>query len=469
MDSAVLVEDKLTTNRFLYDSLNNLLYSNNSFICHDFQYKGLLSNKESFFDSNQNIIQEIEYDYDTIINQFIPSKNTYLRYQDVNNDVYKTDSIFDWDTNNSVWKYTGKTVYHYNQFDEYSAVYYYDSSSFLSFKYEYDYYNDSLVSNILLTQFWKDYYDPSIINSFFNKYEYTYDNNNRLILYSTKSTDDTLSNNWDLYQKTEVQYSQLNTIWTRLLKDNQNNWYNYYQWRYEYDNRTNLIKYTELLYDTLTPWVNQYQVEQSFDYNDSIISQAAYDSYDKSNNRWIGNEKFFATYDADGNHLTTYHYLWDTVSSDWTGLYKDQYFYDYSFQLNDLLYPDGFMNYFKSTNQLKLIENHESFWDKSLNDWVYTRKWDFYYTSFQYASIKDEVKDYNTVSVYPNPSGDFILFETKSQIESILEIHNSIGEIVYKGVLVNKAKIDLSTLENGVYIYKIKTHNRINQGKILKQ
>lgn len=474
LDSAVLVEDNLTTNKFLYDSFNNLVFSSN-YTINQYQYKGVLDNGvrdniERIYDSNNNIIEEINYDYDTILNELIPSKNTYFRYQSVNNDVYKTDSIFLWDENNSVWKYSGKTIYHFNQFDEYSAVLFYDSTSFLNFKYEYDYLNDSLVSNILTTQFWKDYSDPSIIYSHYNLYEYFYNVNNKLVLYTVKHISDTTSNNWNFFRKIDIQYPLLKEVWTEYRMDNQNNWYENYQWRYEYDNRYNLTKYKELSYDTITPWVNQYLLEQSFDVNDSILSKSVYSSYDTSNNNWIGDVKFFATYDSGGNHITTYHYIWDILTSDWIGLYKDDYFYDNnSVNSNELLYPEGFWKYFKFSNKLKLIENHESFWDKSKNDWEYTRKWNFYYTSFQYAGLDDEINMDKTISVYPNPYYDVVTFESNLQNKAILEIYNSLGEVVYKVEIENHHKIDLSSLESGVYLYKLKTNNSINQGKILKQ
>lgn len=63
-------------------------------------------------------------------------------------------------------------------------------------------------------------------------------------------------------------------------------------------------------------------------------------------------------------------------------------------------------------------------------------------------------------AIYPNPSSGLVNIST-TQSNSLLEVYNTIGERVYTNKLQNSGvnTLDLSTLNNGIYIVKITNNN----------
>jgi beta-glucanase (GH16 family) len=78
-------------------------------------------------------------------------------------------------------------------------------------------------------------------------------------------------------------------------------------------------------------------------------------------------------------------------------------------------------------------------------------------------SIDDLNKD--EIRVYPNPAREVITIKTDSDIEN-LKLYNSLGQIVIDQNTKTKT-MDISQLQNGVYILKIKSKNRTVTKRIL--
>ena len=78
-------------------------------------------------------------------------------------------------------------------------------------------------------------------------------------------------------------------------------------------------------------------------------------------------------------------------------------------------------------------------------------------------SIDDLNKD--EIIVYPNPAREVITIKTDSDIEN-LKLYNSLGQIVIDQNTKTKT-MDISQLQNGVYILKIKSKNRTVTKRIL--
>jgi hypothetical protein len=72
----------------------------------------------------------------------------------------------------------------------------------------------------------------------------------------------------------------------------------------------------------------------------------------------------------------------------------------------------------------------------------------------------------NKVGFYPNPVKDILFVKTENKINSI-SIFNINGLKVFEGNLVDN-KIDLSTLNSGIYFVKIETENESTFKKIIK-
>jgi hypothetical protein len=87
--------------------------------------------------------------------------------------------------------------------------------------------------------------------------------------------------------------------------------------------------------------------------------------------------------------------------------------------------------------------------------------------NFEYNVITsvNEVAKNNAVKIYPNPSTDNIYLNYESDFSAI-----NIINLQGKNVLQSKNKnIDISGLENGIYIAQIMTENGVLNSKFVKQ
>lgn len=73
-------------------------------------------------------------------------------------------------------------------------------------------------------------------------------------------------------------------------------------------------------------------------------------------------------------------------------------------------------------------------------------------------------------NVYPNPANDFVFFEWAESLE-LLEIYNSIGQLTMQIDLETNQKqiykLDITTLANGIYHFKVLNDNKYQTGKFI--
>ena len=88
--------------------------------------------------------------------------------------------------------------------------------------------------------------------------------------------------------------------------------------------------------------------------------------------------------------------------------------------------------------------------------------------------IIESIEDHNRIlSVYPNPATDWIIIETKENINNDLNIINIFGELVYTissdKLSDNHEKINMSELSKGMYIIQLINNNTIINHRIIVQ
>lgn len=74
----------------------------------------------------------------------------------------------------------------------------------------------------------------------------------------------------------------------------------------------------------------------------------------------------------------------------------------------------------------------------------------------------------NDITVFPNPVIDVVNFTSKEIINSI-DIFNVLGQKIMTVENIQNNQLDVSSLESGSYILKIKSNSGFNRAKIIKQ
>ena len=70
------------------------------------------------------------------------------------------------------------------------------------------------------------------------------------------------------------------------------------------------------------------------------------------------------------------------------------------------------------------------------------------------VSVSEELNTKSNISIYPNPSNDFIQLSSLSQIDNYV-IYNTLGIQVSSGIISNNERIDIQNLTNGIYFLKL--------------
>lgn len=85
------------------------------------------------------------------------------------------------------------------------------------------------------------------------------------------------------------------------------------------------------------------------------------------------------------------------------------------------------------------------------------------------AIIKDFI-NFNNLCIYPNPVSNELIIEMEGNKDKLdFEILNSIGKVIYKGVLIDKTIIQTSDFAGGVYLIKLNNGKKYQFKKIVKE
>lgn len=125
---------------------------------------------------------------------------------------------------------------------------------------------------------------------------------------------------------------------------------------------------------------------------------------------------------------------------------------------------------FSSVNITNIEYGTQYYWQivakNNVGDSVGSPVWTFT-TEANPLSVDD--KTIKTVAVYPNPFRNILTIDTKDSIDTIVVI-NQLGQTVLKlekELIVNNS-VDLSTLKKGLYVLNIKSQNKIQSIKVIK-
>jgi len=75
-----------------------------------------------------------------------------------------------------------------------------------------------------------------------------------------------------------------------------------------------------------------------------------------------------------------------------------------------------------------------------------------------------------SLKLYPNPFTNELIIETKSNTDNMhIELINSLGQVVFKGSLVEKTIIPTASFSPGIYILKVEDGKTFEFSKLIKE
>jgi hypothetical protein len=119
--------------------------------------------------------------------------------------------------------------------------------------------------------------------------------------------------------------------------------------------------------------------------------------------------------------------------------------------------PDSAMIMISSTNKIGISKPGQQLWIDDL--------------SFSGAVGVDEDLTENNIYVYPNPASDHLTidFRNKTHLDNEVEIFDVVGKnIIAEKINANSGKINIASLENGIYIMRIKSNDKVFSKKFIK-
>jgi len=161
---------------------------------------------------------------------------------------------------------------------------------------------------------------------------------------------------------------------------------------------------------------------------------------------WVNYSLTTYAYNTDGTYKEIVEQLWETGSGKWVFEWKEVF-----------SYSDGKMH--------QIVDQE---WNSTLSQWVNSARVTFgYLTTGTENHIAKVTGDFE---VYPNPFNDRLQIDTQSTGESVIEIFNPDGKLMYSGQgWGNKIRISTGNLQDGIYLLRLKTGDAIMTTKIIKQ
>ncbi len=299
-----------------------------------------------------------------------------------------------------------------------------------------------------------------IEEDFTSKKEISYNTNGTIdeIIYSDLNSN---TNQYQNFEKLKYFYDE-NNLKTEAISYTINNsqWIEDEKTTYLY-NANNQLE-TTYLYDYLEDideWETQANEKTIYSYNanQKLSTKIVYDFL----NDWSEEEKEEYSYDEYQNLIETTYSYWDNSwIEDGQEVYTD---YDNNYNFNDLILP---IFEIEEQDEINLFFNHKLNHFDYYYDGEVEGKTDLIYSDIT-ASTNDISKE--VLNIYPNPFTNEISFTLTTQKNMTINLFDIQGKIILNKTITNGEKIDLSTLDNGVYFYDLTSENKNIKGKIIKQ
>jgi len=302
-------------------------------------------------------------------------------------------------------------------------------------------------------------------------YTYTFDANNNesglVIQYWESGAWVNFYQYFSTYDANNNRTNQLCQLWNTSI------WDNSWQTDYTYDANNNMTSLLNSKWIS-SAWVNNYQyINITYDLNNNMISRLSQKwdgsawvdnwrgvyTYDLNNNltgglderwtgsAWVNDWQFADTYDVNNNQLSEIGQSWNDTA--WVNVYLTTYAYD--------------------ANNFEIIYTYKS-WNNAGTK--VTDGDSIYYFLHTVTGIHDLSAQGKSIIFYPNPAKDMVTLniEKADSEDPALNIYNVSGVLVKSELLKqHQQQINISDLNNGIYIVEIKTNDGAERQKLIIQ
>ena len=340
-------------------------------------------------------------------------------------------------------------------------------------------------SKVSYTYDWKNYLIKQVqenwdvsSSAWKNSYQFTYINNNdgtvqqnNMEIWGSPS-----SNSWNPYSRTIKTYNSAGKELTSTTEQYSNgNWVNSSKLSFTYDGNNYLIKQVQENWDiSSSAWKNSYQFTY-INNNDGTVQQNnmeiwgspssnSWNSYSRtiktynsagkeltstaeqySNGNWVNSSKLSFTYDGNNYLIKQVQENWDVSSSAWKNSYQFTYI---------------------NNNDGTVQQNNMEIWGSPSSN-----SWNPYSRTINTYDLINSIEDITEMemSIFPNPTSDFIKIEVVKSANTKILIMNLQGQqLITQEGKGNVFQISVDNLPKGTYLIKLEQSNATSTRSFIK-
>jgi len=221
---------------------------------------------------------------------------------------------------------------------------------------------------------------------------------------------------------------------------------------FTYDLNDNYTKKIAYFWDCdSNKWFEMYKEENDYTYSGTgKITRWILEWYSWEDKVWVISSKTKSDieYDDNGNEIMKEDYYWDFDKKDWVGSDKNNFLFDLSYAISDLVFYDEGIpqtSFLEKANML-LEEKHYN-WNEG---WKTRTEITYYWSAKDINAIHEIAKSDFSINIFPNPVSNILNIETKNNdIIPEVKIYSIHGALLLH---TKGNKIDISALTNGIYI-----------------
>jgi hypothetical protein len=255
----------------------------------------------------------------------------------------------------------------------------------------------------------------------------------------------TVSSQWSNYQKDEYAYDGSGDVILSShyhWNSDSSLWHNEFDVQFIYDDNRKLTQKLTTFHEPFQEYLTaKKKTEYTYDPDGKLTQLINYTLF-KDNTEWSGSTKEESIYDASGNKT-------QRIVTSWNNIEWENYMtFDYSYDING-----------------NKIEETDHWWNFNNQVWVTKYHINWYYSEKSVNGLPGN-RDLE-ILVYPNPATDQITIDTGDLRSATLELFDISGKHLISQTLSGRQLISVSHLQKGVYLYSIKSDQRVLQGKII--